>query len=60
MATISSNEKQWEKSEQARSLMPGEPETNSVIGSQESIALFRSGSRKALTEFIREKQNISR
>ena len=55
MATISANEKQWEKSEKARWLLPGETEPNSVTDSQESIALFRSGSHKDLIEFIRKK-----
>ena len=55
MATISANEKQWEKSEKARWLLPGKTEPNSVTDSQESIALFRSGSHKDLIEFIRKK-----
>ena len=59
MATISANEKQWEKSEKARWLLPGKTEPNSVTDSQESIALFRSGSHKDMIEFIREK-NMSR
>ena len=55
MATISANEKQWEKSEKARWLLPGKTEPNSETDSQESIALFRSGSHKDLIEFIRKK-----